>query len=148
MIINRFYKRYAVVMAYQDEQLRLCQELGYVTTIAGRRWPISNVRSNAAEMRGYGERLTRRGPHECSVADVTRRALLHADGALRSAGLSGFPLLQIHDEVLFEVPSGELQQAARVAGEAMRTAYDLAVPLQVSFKAGTNEAALQPLTLD
>jgi len=147
-MIARFKARYATVMAFQDEQLRLCQERGWVTTISGRRWPIRDVHSNDLHMRAYGERLARRAPHEGSVADVTRRGLLCADQALRAAGSRAFPLLQIHDEVLFEVPDGEVEGVARLAGEAMRTAYDLVVPLRVDFKAGKNWADMKRLPRD
>lgn len=145
-MIERFDRRYAVTRALQEEQLRLCRERGWVETIAGRRWPIRDVRSNDLHMRAYGERLARRAPHEGSVADVTRRGLLRADQALRAARLRAYPLVQIHDEVVFEVADGELTEAARVAGEAMRDAYQLLVPLRVAAKAGPNWAQLTPLT--
>src|SRR5690606_166048 len=119
-IIARFDGRYAVVRAFQDEQLRLARERGHVVTLAGRRWPIAGLDSPDVMMRAYAERLARRATHEGSVADVSRRGLLHADRALRAAGLRAAPLLQVHDEVLFEVPEAELGDAARLAAEAMQ----------------------------
>lgn len=144
-IIDRFYSRYSRVAEFQEAQLRLCQDRGWVETLSGRRWPIRDVFSNDAQMRGYGERLARRAPHEGSVADVTRRALLRADQALRAAGSGAIPLLQVHDEVIFEVPDNELETAAQLAADAFRGAYDLVVPLRVSCKAGRNWADMKPL---
>ncbi len=96
-------------------------------------------------MRAYGERLARRATHEASVADVTRRSLLRADQALRAASSPALPLLQIHDEVLFEVPEEALEEAAGIAADAFRTAFDMEVPLRVSCKAGPSWARLERL---
>ncbi len=96
-------------------------------------------------MLGYAERLARRATHEGSVADVTRRGLLLAARALSESGLDAHPLLQVHDEVLFAVAEDVLEETARVCAEAMRSAFDLVVPLRVSCKAGPNWADLTPL---
>lgn len=143
--IARFDERYAVVRAFQDEQLRLAKEEGHITTILGRRWPIGALESLDIHDRSYAERLARRATHEGSVADVSRKGLLDADLALRAANMVAAPLLQIHDEVLFEVPASELDEAARIASEAMRNCYALEVPLSVGAKAGPNWADLSPL---
>lgn len=144
-LIDRFDRRYAVVRSFQDEQLRLAESEGHVTTIAGRRWPIGQLRSPDPMMRSYAERLARRATHEGSVADVSRRGLLHADRALRQAGLEAAPLLQVHDEVLFEVPDEELEQAAAIAADAMANAFELEVPLRVGVEAGPNWAELEAI---
>ncbi|MCA9605714.1 MAG: hypothetical protein KC619_08975, partial [Myxococcales bacterium] len=143
-LIERFDRRYAVVREFQDEQLRLAQEQGYVTTLAGRRWPIGGLRSRDPLARSYAERLARRATHEGSVADVSRRGLLRAGEALKDAGLTAMPLLQILDEVLFEVPAPELDRAAAIAADAMRTAFDLRVPLRVGVRVGTRWSDLEP----
>jgi DNA polymerase-1 len=143
--IARFDRHYAGVRAFQDEQLRLAQERGYIETIAGRKWPIGGLASLDSHDRSYAERLARRATHEGSVADVSRRALLEADRALRREGLATEPLLQVHDEVLFEVPEDELDRAAEVCSNAMRHAFELEVPLVVGVEAGKNWADLEPV---
>ena len=147
-LIARFDRRYAKVRAFQDEQLRLAHEHGHIVTLAGRRWPIGGLASLDPQDRSYAERLARRATHEGSVADVSRRALLDADRALRRAQLGTVPLLQIADEVLFEVPEAELAVAARVAATAMRQAFALEVPLVVGVEAGPTWADLAPVTID
>ncbi len=142
-LIARFDRRYAAVRAFQDEQFRLAKERGYIVTLAGRRWPIGGLESLDSQVRSYAERMARRATHEGSVADVARRALLDADRALRKAGLSAAPLLQVVDEVLFEVSERELEQAAQIAAHAMRHAFELEVPLVVGVEAGATWADLE-----
>jgi DNA polymerase-1 len=143
--LARFDRHYAHVRAFQDEQLRLVKERGYLSTLAGRRWPIGNLESLDSALRSYAERLARRGTHEGSVADVARRALLAADRALRASGLAAWPLLEVVDEVLFEVAEAELQESARVCSEAMKQCFALEVPLVVGVEAGKTWADLEPV---
>src|SRR5918996_498141 len=145
--LARFDRRYARVRAFQDEQLRLAKERGFIVTLAGRRWPIGGLESLDSQLRSYAERMARRGTHEGSVADVSRRALLEADRALRKAGLSASPLVQVVDEVLFEVAEPEVHQAASVCARAMRQVFELEVPLVVGVEAGKTWADLEPLAL-
>jgi DNA polymerase I len=143
--IARFDRRYARVRAFQDEQLRLAKEQGYIVTLAGRHWPIGGLESLDSQLRSYAERMARRGTHEGSVADVSRRALLDADRALRKSGLAAVPLVEVVDEILFEVAESELEESARVCAEAMRHAFELEVPLVVGVEAGKTWADLEPL---
>jgi DNA polymerase-1 len=145
LYIARFDRRYAGVRAFQDEQLRLAKERGYIVTIAGRRWPIGGLESLDSKLRSYAERLARRATHEASVADVARRALLDADRALRAAGSSAVPLVEVVDEILYEVDTSELEQAAGLCSHAMTHAFALEVPLVVGVEAGPNWADLTPL---
>jgi DNA polymerase-1 len=143
--IARFDDHYAHVRAFQDEQLRLAKERGYIVTLAGRRWPIGGLESLDPMLRSYAERLARRATHEGSVADVSRRALLEADRALSNRGLAAGPLVEVVDEVLFEVPEAELREAARLCTQAMCHAFELEVPLVVGVEAGKTWADLEPL---
>ena len=143
--IARFDEHYAMVRAFQDEQLRLARERGYIVTIAGRHWPIGGLESLDNQVRSYAERMARRATHEASVQDVSRRALVEADRAIRREGLGTRPVLQILDEVLFDVPEEELLAAARICATAMKTAFDLEVPLVVGVEAGRNWADLEPV---
>lgn len=145
LLIERFDRHYAQVRAFQERQLALSREQGFIITLAGRKWPIGDLSALDPQIRSNADRMARRATHEGSVADVSRRGLLRADQALRAAGLRAQALLQVHDEVLFEVPEEELVQAAEIASEAMRRAFDLLVPLRVGCKSGSNWGELQPL---
>ncbi len=141
--IDRFDAHYAGVRAFQDAQLELVRAQGFVTTLGGRVWRVGGLSSNDPMLRAYAERMARRAALEGSVADVSRRGLLRADQALRAAGLAAVPLVQIHDEVLFEVAAADLDAAARVASQAMAGAFALTVPLRVGCKSGCNWADLE-----
>ena len=142
-LIARFDRKYSQVRAFQDEQSRLAHERGYITTIAGRKWPIGGLESLDPHDRSYAERLARRATHEGSVSDVSRRGLLDADTALRAAGLRAMPLVQVLDEVVFEVPEEETARAAKIAADAMRSAFALEAPLRVGVEVGPNWADLK-----
>lgn len=146
-LIARFDRTYSRVRAFQDEQSRLAHERGYIVTIAGRHWPIGGLESLDPHDRSYAERLARRATHEGSVSDVSRRGLLDADTALRAAGLEARPLVQVLDEVVFEVPEREVADAARIAAAAMRDAFVLEAPLRVGVEVGPNWADLAPYEL-
>lgn len=143
-LIARFDRKYSLVRAFQDEQSRLAHEQGYITTIAGRKWPIGGLESLDPHDKSYAERLARRATHEGSVSDVSRRGLLDADTALRAAGLRAQALVQVLDEVVFEVPEDEVARAAKVSADAMRNAFVLEAPLRVGVEVGPNWADLQP----
>ena len=145
-MIERFDRRYAKVREFQERQFRDAKERGYVTLISGRPWPIGGLESLDSMLLSYAERLARRATHEGSVADVSRRALLLADRALRAAGLKATPVHHIVDEALFDVPESEMPHAATIAAEAMKSAYaPLEVPLVVGIECGRNWADLEPL---
>ena len=146
-VIARFYAHYAGVDAFQQGEERQARELGYVETIGGRRQLVSGFDSRDSALRSYAERVGRRATHEGSVADVTRRALLHSERAIRDAGLGGFPLHQLLDEVLFEGPEEEVEATTKLVADAMRSVYALRVPLRVAAKAGARWGHLEEIPI-
>jgi DNA polymerase-1 len=146
--VARFDRLYAGVRAFQDEQLRLAKERGYVVTLSGRRWPIGGLQSLDPQLRSYAERLARRATHEGSVSDLSRRALLEVDRALRREQLATVPLVQMLDEVIFEVPAQELPRAAKLCADTMRHVFELEVPLVVGVEAGPTWADVKPVAFE
>ncbi len=146
--VARFDRLYAGVRAFQDEQLRLVKERGYVVTISGRRWPIGGLESLDPQLRSYAERLARRATHEGSVSDLSRRALLDVDRALRKEGLRTVPLVQMLDEVIFEVPEDELSRAAKLCATTMKNVFPLELPLKVGVEAGPTWADVKPVQFE
>jgi DNA polymerase I len=118
------------------------KEAGYVTTIFGRKCHYPRVAASNPSERAFNERAAINAPIQGSAADIIRRAMVRMDGALEKAKLSAKMLLQVHDELVFEVPDHEvdatIDTVCKVMADAPHPLLDLAVPLQVEAKAAQN----------
>jgi DNA polymerase-1 len=125
-----------------DETKKSCREKGYVTTIFGRKCHYPRITASNPSERAFNERAAINAPIQGSAADIIRRAMVRMDAALESAKLSAQMLLQVHDELVFEVPDDEVEATIatvrRVMVDAPHPALELAVPLQVDAKAAAN----------
>ena len=113
---------------------------GYVLTPFGRRCWIAGIADKNPARRGYAERQAINAPLQGGAADIIKRAMIRLPAALRDAGLTGRMLLQVHDELLFEVAEAEAERTAAVAREVMEAAATLSVPLVVETGTGRNWA--------
>jgi len=124
------------------------REKGYVSTILGRRRAISGVRDPAlvgdSRQRNLPERIAINTVIQGSAADLKKLAMINVFRRLRSERVKTRMLLQIHDELVFEVPPNELSQIATVVEEEMSGAAELTVPLKVDIKTGDNWAECEP----
>jgi DNA polymerase I len=114
---------------------------GYTETILGRRRYLPDLTSDNRQRREMAERMALNAPIQGSAADVIKMAMLHIDAALKAAGLRSRMLLQVHDELVFEVAPGEREQVEALVREQMGGAYPFDVPLEVSMGFGQNWAA-------
>jgi len=115
-----------------------CRELGYVETIHGRRVHMPGINDKNGARRGFHERAAINAPIQGSAADVIRRAMVAMPDALAAAGLNATMLLQVHDELVFEVPEGEAEETVTVAKWVMEGAAHLSVPLVVDAGTGNS----------
>src|SRR5574337_295145 len=138
--IDRYFQIYHGVKAFIDRTVREATELGFVSTLWGRRRAIPELRSTDQAIRQLGERLAINTPIQGSAADLIKIAMIAIFRRLRSARLGTRMILQIHDELLFEVPEAELDVARRVATEEMERAAVLRVPLKVDIGIGLSWA--------
>ena len=119
-----------------------CREMGYVSTIFGRRAHFPNIKASNAAMRAFNERAAINAPLQGSAADIIRRAMIRLPGALADAGLKARMLLQVHDELVFEAPEEEAAATAALAKQVMENAcapvLEMSVPLTVEAKVGRN----------
>jgi DNA polymerase-1 len=143
--IEAYFREYAGVDAFITRTLESARDLGRVETILGRRRPIAGIKSTTGRNRNAAERYAVNTVIQGSAADLIKRAMLAVDRRIRDEGLHARMLLQIHDELVFEAPGAEIAALARLVGEAMRTALDLKVPLQVDLAAGPNWLDVQDL---
>jgi DNA polymerase-1 len=136
--IDRYFERYAGVRRWLDETIADAYRLGYVETILGRRRYIPELSSRTAALRGAGERMAANTPIQGSAADLCKLAMLRLAEDLE--GRRATMLLQIHDELLFEVPPDELEETVTLVRAAMEQAYPLDVPLVVDVGHGASWA--------
>jgi DNA polymerase-1 len=143
-IIARYFERFPGIRHYMDETLRFAREHGFTKTLFGRKTHFEpNIRSPNPSIRGGAERAAINAPIQGTSADLIKRAMARMEGALAESGLSDVKmLLQVHDELVFEVPDGREQAAAEVIGRVMAHAAEpsltLDVPLDVEVGWGPN----------
>jgi DNA polymerase-1 len=133
-----YFARFPSVREYIERNLEFGREYGYVETMLGRRRYMPDLRSRNYAMRAAAEREATNAPMQGSAADLMKLAMVRVDRALRTAGLDAVMLLQIHDELLFEVARTDLAATAALVREEMTGAIELAVPLEVTLKSGRN----------
>jgi DNA polymerase I len=133
------------VEEFLNSVLEQCARSGYVSTILGRRRAISGIRRGATRQRNLPERTAINTVIQGSAADLIKLAMIRIQARLREDGSSARMLLQIHDELIFEVPSEQLDHARRIVVEQMSNVLDLRVPLKVDVKAGDNWADCQSI---
>lgn len=143
--IDAYFARYPGVEEFLVKTLEECESKGYVKTILGRRRAIRGVRVGAGRQRNLPERTAVNTVIQGSAADLIKLAMVAIHRRLRVAKLSARMLLQIHDELVFEVPFDELDLVAQIVAEEMTHVLPLDVPLKVDLKAGPHWAAVEPL---
>jgi DNA polymerase I len=136
--IARYFERFAGVRAFLDRQVRLAREQGYVETLFKRRRYIPEIRDRNFNLRAYGERTAQNSPLQGSAADLIKLAMIHIHDAIREEDLASRMLLQVHDELVFEVPPAELDAMRALVRTHMEGAAELAVPLVVDLGVGPN----------
>ncbi|MGI8546190.1 MAG: DNA polymerase I [Gemmatimonadaceae bacterium] len=136
--IAKYFERFGGVKRYLDSMVEFAREHGYVQTIFGRRRYIPELRERNFNMRAFGERTAANSPIQGSAADLIKIAMIRIDDALRDLGLESKMLLQVHDELVFEVAPGELDRLREMAVYQMEHAAELSVPLVVDVGVGEN----------
>ena len=134
--IEAYFARYPGIRAYMDRTREEARLHGYVTTPFGRRVWIPGIADRNAARRAGAERQAINAPLQGGAADIIKRAMVRLPAALREAGLVARPLLQVHDELLFEAREDEAFATAALARDVMERAATLSVPLVVETGIG------------
>ncbi len=143
--IENYFSRYPGVKDYSTACIEQARSKGYVTTVMNRRRYLTDINHVHPTRRSFAERMARNTPIQGSAADIIKAAMLAVDHKLETAGFKAAMLLQVHDELIFELPAEELSAAARIIQEGMENIYPLSVPLRVELKAGMNWYEMYPL---
>ncbi|MDO9460824.1 MAG: DNA polymerase I [Alphaproteobacteria bacterium] len=140
--IAAYFEKFPGIRAYMDETKKICRENGHVTTLFGRKIHFPGINQKNPAHRAFSERAAINAPIQGSAADIIRRAMVRIPGALRSARLNARMLLQVHDELVFEVPDAEIEATKKLVSRVMEQAamptVAISVPLTVDAKAGEN----------
>ncbi|MBV8582382.1 MAG: DNA polymerase I, partial [Candidatus Eremiobacteraeota bacterium] len=135
---DAYFARFPSVRDWIDRNLEEGRENGYVSTLLGRRRYIPDLRARNFALRAAAEREATNAPLQGSAADLMKLAMVKVDAALRKAELDAIMLLQIHDELIFEIAAGQRDQVARLVKGEMENAMQLAVPIEATIKIGAS----------
>ena len=136
--IDAYFEKYSGVRKFIDRTLEETRRQQSVKTLFGRSRPIPDINSKNANMRGFAERTAVNTPLQGTAADLIKLAMIEIDKELRSGGLKSRMLLQVHDELLFEVPQAEIDTMRALVREKMENVHSLSVPLLVELGVGPN----------
>lgn len=134
--IETYFERYPGIKAYMDRIVEEARTKGYVETIFKRRRELPDIQSRNFNLRSFAERTAINSPIQGSAADILKLAMIELDKQLTSRGLRARMLLQVHDEIVLEVPKEELDQVQDLVKETMEKAVSLSVPLLVDQSSG------------
>ncbi len=140
--IKKYFERFPGIRAYMDETRDYCREHGYVVTLFGRKCHYPDIKASNPSIRAFNERAAINARLQGSAADIIRRAMMRIEPELEAAKLNAQMLLQVHDELIFEVPEKEVKATIalvkKVMEKAPEPAVSLHVPLQVDARAADN----------
>ena len=140
--IDAYFEKFPGIQKYMEDTKVFCRDHSYVETIFGRRCHISGIQDKNGAKRAFAERAAINAPIQGAAADIIRRAMIRLPSALTDANLNARMLLQVHDELVFEVPDDEMDQTITVVKDVMENAahpaLQLSVPLIVDAGVGDN----------
>ena len=139
-LIDSYFEHYPGIRDYTERTKAFARKNGYVTTMFGRRCYTPGINDKNRAMASFSERAAINAPLQGAAADIIKRAMVRMGDAIAHAGLKARMLLQVHDELVFEAPSGEAEKTASVAKRVMEDAAHLSVPLVVDSAAADNWA--------
>ncbi|MBH67088.1 MAG: DNA polymerase I [Rhodospirillaceae bacterium] len=133
--IEAYFKKYPGIRTYMENTKKEAREHGYVQTLFGRKIHLSGISQSNPARRGFYERAAINAPIQGTAADIMKRAMIRVSRTLENGGLAAKMLLTVHDELLFEVPLGEIEQTAKVIAQVMETAAEPAIKTSIPLVA-------------
>ena len=143
--IDAYFLRYPKVKEYIEEQIARAREEGFVTTMLGRRRYLPEIKSSNMAIRALSERQAVNTPIQGSASDLIKLAMVNIYHLMQEKKLKTVMLLQVHDELVFEVPLDELKESIELIRERMESALKLKVPITVTVKKGKNWLEMEPV---
>jgi len=136
--VDRYFKRYPGVKDYMEQTKEKAKEDGYVETVFGRRLYLHEINAKNGLRRQYAERTAINAPMQGTAADIIKRAMIDLDKEIQTGNFEMRMIMQVHDELIFEIKESEVEQAIKLITEKMEQAAELSVPLVVDVGIGVN----------
>ena len=138
--IKTYFERYPKVSEYLEESKEKARKTGFATTLTGRKRPIAEIHNKNPMIRAAAERLAVNTPLQGTAADLIKLAMIEIDREIKERNLQGFMILQIHDELIFEIPDEEISLFTHLVKTKMEQVLKLSVPIEVHIAVGKNWA--------
>lgn len=136
--ITKYFERFSRVKAYLDELTEKCEQTGYSITLDGRKRIIKDINSSNRQTKSFAQRMAINSPIQGTAADIIKKAMLNVSKRMNEEKVKSKILLQVHDELIFEVPDNEVDQMKVIVRESMEGAASLSIPLRVDMGVGDN----------
>jgi len=136
--IDAYFERYPDVRQYLESLMAEAREKGFVSTILGRRRYIPEINNHNMQIRQFAERAAINAPIQGSAADVIKVAMIAISEALKLGAMKTKMTMQVHDELVFDVPKEELEKAGKIVKEGMEEVIKLRVPVEAHIEVGKN----------
>jgi DNA polymerase-1 len=136
--IENYFARHSGARLFLENCVKVAEDKGYVTTLLDRRLPIPDIMSSNGNIRAFAQRNAVNYPIQGSAADIIKQAMVHVDARISTEGMGSRLIMQVHDELVFEVPEGERLAMEQLVKQEMEHAVKLRVPLKVDINFGHN----------
>jgi len=136
--IDTYYRKYPKIRTYMEGIVASCEEKGYVSTLLGRRRDIPEIHDKNRMVREFGKRAAMNAPIQGSAADLIKLAMIRIDRAMQTQKVKSKMILQVHDELIFDVPQAEIETMKRLIQDGMENAMQLKVPLKAETAVGND----------
>jgi DNA polymerase-1 len=136
--IENYFAKFGRIKIFLDELKEKCEKDGHAETLMGRKRFLPNIHSQNRNIKGEAERMAVNSPIQGTAADIIKMAMIKIDAEITRCGLKSEMLLQVHDELIFEVPEQELGQMKKIVRDGMESAIDFPIPLSVQMGIGVN----------
>jgi DNA polymerase-1 len=141
--ITNYFERFSRVKSYLDSLKEKAEETGYAITMSGRKRFLPDIKSKNRTVKSMAERVAINSPIQGTAADMIKMAMIEIDHQIRERGLKTRMILQVHDELIFEVPENEVAEVSKLVKEGMENVVELKVPLIVDMGTGDNWYSLK-----
>ena len=145
--ISRYFQTFSGLKEYLEQTKAIAKSLGYVETLFGRRRYLPEIKSGVAQVRAAAERMAVNMPVQGTAADLIKIAMINVDRGLSEISRGAKMVLQVHDELVLEVPKEDIKPVAEFVKEAMETVVKLKAPIEAHLKSGENWGEMQSLSI-